>query len=80
MCACRRLVLEDGSVLRALLPGRPTLDCLFSDVLLDNATLLKVPHISCVEHTAVLSTWCAILPATRSMQRCFECRWSGSQH
>lgn len=39
-----RLVLEDGTVLRALLPGRPTRDCLFLDVLRDNASLLKVGH------------------------------------
>ena len=39
---CRRLVLEDGSVLRGLLPGRPTADCLFSDVLNDGRSLLKV--------------------------------------
>jgi hypothetical protein len=38
----RRLVLPDGSVLRALLPGRPTRDCLFSDVLRDRSSLLKV--------------------------------------
>jgi len=38
----RRLVLADGSVLRALLPGRPTLDCLFADVTRDGRTALKV--------------------------------------
>lgn len=38
----RKLVLPDGSVLRALLPGRPTRDCLFSDVMRDKKTLLKV--------------------------------------
>lgn len=27
----RKLVLPDGSILRARLPGRPTKDCLFSD-------------------------------------------------
>lgn len=27
----KKLVLPDGSVLRAQLPGRPTLDCLFVD-------------------------------------------------
>jgi raffinose synthase len=27
----KRIVLPDGSVLRALLPGRPTKDCLFTD-------------------------------------------------
>lgn len=38
----RRLVLPDGTVLRASLPGRPTRDTLFSDVLRDNSSLLKV--------------------------------------
>ncbi|KXZ42609.1 hypothetical protein GPECTOR_130g570 [Gonium pectorale] len=36
------LVLPDGSVLRAGLPGRPTRDCLFVDVLRDGKSLLKV--------------------------------------
>ena len=43
----RRLVLPDGRVLRALLPGRPTRDSLFCDVLRDNTSLLKV-HASCL--------------------------------
>jgi raffinose synthase len=38
----RRLVLPDGAVLRARLPGRPTADCLFADVSRDGATALKV--------------------------------------
>lgn len=38
----RRLVLPDGYILRAQLPGRPTRDCLFHDVLRDNRTMLKV--------------------------------------
>lgn len=37
----RKLVLSDGTVLRAKLPGRPTLDCLFADVTRE-AVLLKV--------------------------------------
>ena len=44
-------------MLRALLPGRPTLDCLFSNVLLDNATLLKVLPDGCVPCTQVLQAW-----------------------
>lgn len=40
----RRLVLPDGYVLRAQLPGRPTRDCLFRDVLRDNKSLLKVSN------------------------------------
>ena len=39
----KQLVLPDGSVLRARLPGRPTADCLFTDVLRDGKSLLKVP-------------------------------------
>lgn len=38
----RRLVLPDGGVLRALLPGRPTRDSIFADVLRDGDSLLKV--------------------------------------
>mmetsp|Transcript_15461 Transcript_15461/g.36752 ORF Transcript_15461/g.36752 Transcript_15461/m.36752 type:complete len:879 (-) Transcript_15461:208-2844(-) len=38
----RRLVLPDGSILRAQLPGRPTRDCLFSDVVGDGESALKI--------------------------------------
>jgi raffinose synthase len=38
----RRLVLPDGSTLRAVLPGRPTIDTLFCDPLRDGESLLKV--------------------------------------
>lgn len=38
----KELVLPDGSVIRAQLPGRPTRDCLFRNVLKDSKTLLKV--------------------------------------
>ncbi len=38
----KRMVLPDGSVLLCAQPGRPTLDCLFSDCMRDHATLLKV--------------------------------------
>ncbi|EKX38074.1 hypothetical protein GUITHDRAFT_165320 [Guillardia theta CCMP2712] len=38
----RQLVLPDGSVLRAQLPGRPTRDCLFTDVCKDGVSALKV--------------------------------------
>ena len=50
----RRLVLPDGSILRCRGgAGRPTLDCLFVDVMRDNKSLLKV---SC--HTAMLKCFC----------------------
>jgi len=38
----QRLVLPNGCVIRPQLPGRPTKDILFADVLKDNKTLLKV--------------------------------------
>mmetsp|Transcript_18788 Transcript_18788/g.45238 ORF Transcript_18788/g.45238 Transcript_18788/m.45238 type:complete len:780 (+) Transcript_18788:3-2342(+) len=38
----RRLVLPDGSVLRACLPGRPTRDTLFLDVTSDARSALKI--------------------------------------
>ena len=37
----KRLVLPDGTILRAQLPGRPTRDSLFLDVLRDTKSLLK---------------------------------------
>jgi raffinose synthase len=42
----RRLVLPDGSVLRCLLPARPSPDCLFADVSRDRATALKVWNLN----------------------------------
>lgn len=68
--ACRRLVLEDGSVLRGLLPGRPTADSLFSNVLMDDTSLLKVmPFAAVVEqhslwHPAHLLYHCHMLACT----------------
>ncbi|KAL3693764.1 hypothetical protein R1sor_007415 [Riccia sorocarpa] len=38
----RKIVLPDGTVLRAQLPGRPTLDSLFSDPARDGVSLLKI--------------------------------------
>jgi hypothetical protein len=38
----KQLVLPDGSILRGTLPGRPTRDSLFSDVLRDGTSALKV--------------------------------------
>ena len=37
-----RLVLPDGGILRAQIPARPTIDCLFSDVQKDGATAMKL--------------------------------------
>ena len=38
----KKLVMPDGSILRAQLPGRPTRDCLFADVGQDETSALKV--------------------------------------
>lgn len=37
----KSLVLPDGSVLRAQLPGRPTVDCLFVDPARDGTRFVK---------------------------------------
>ncbi|XP_042500149.1 probable galactinol--sucrose galactosyltransferase 1 [Macadamia integrifolia] len=42
----RKLVLPDGSILRARLPGRPTRDCLFSDPARDGKSLLKIWNLN----------------------------------
>ncbi len=57
----KKLVLPDGSVLRASLPGRPTADCLFTDVLRDGKSLLKVCHLLVLLGLAVRcqGAWCA---------------------
>ncbi|KAI8529105.1 hypothetical protein RHMOL_Rhmol12G0200200 [Rhododendron molle] len=38
----RKLVLPDGSILRAKYAGRPTRDCLFQDPVMDGKSLLKI--------------------------------------
>ncbi|KAM0019162.1 putative glycosyl hydrolase 36 [Helianthus debilis subsp. tardiflorus] len=42
----KKLVLQDGSMLRAQLPGRPTLDCLFADPTRDGVSLLKIWNVN----------------------------------
>ncbi|XP_062160527.1 probable galactinol--sucrose galactosyltransferase 2 [Alnus glutinosa] len=42
----KRLVLPDGSVLRAKFPGRPTSDCLFTDPVMDGKSLLKIWNLN----------------------------------
>ncbi|KAK3257512.1 hypothetical protein CYMTET_33404, partial [Cymbomonas tetramitiformis] len=42
----KRLVLPCGGLLRALLPGRPTRDCIFTDPLRDSTSLLKVWNVN----------------------------------
>eukprot|EP00536_Pseudo-nitzschia_multiseries_P007832 jgi/Psemu1/256612/estExt_Genewise1Plus.C_1890006 len=42
----KKLVLPDGSVLRAQQPGRPTRDCIFSDVGRDGTSALKIWNVN----------------------------------
>ncbi|XP_050378171.1 probable galactinol--sucrose galactosyltransferase 2 [Argentina anserina] len=42
----KRLVLPDGSILRARFAGRPTRDCLFSDPVVDGKSLLKIWNLN----------------------------------
>lgn len=51
----KKLVLPDGSVLRARLPGRPTKDCLFNDPARDGVSLLKIWNMN--KYTGVLGVY-----------------------
>ncbi|KAG8648884.1 hypothetical protein MANES_08G049600v8 [Manihot esculenta] len=66
----KKLVLPDGSVLRAQLPGRPTRDCLFADPARDGTSLLKVWNVNtCTGVVGVFNCqgagWCKIEKKTR---------------
>ncbi|KAG2579574.1 hypothetical protein PVAP13_6NG271332 [Panicum virgatum] len=61
----KKLVLPDGSILRAKLPGRPTRDCLFSDPARDGKSILKIWNLN--EHSGVIGAfncqgagWCRV--------------------
>lgn len=61
----KKLVLPDGSILRAKLPGRPTRDCLFSDPARDGKSLLKIWNMN--DYTGVIGAfncqgagWCKV--------------------
>ncbi|CAN4113047.1 unnamed protein product [Withania somnifera] len=51
----RKLVLPDGSILRARLPGRPTKDSLFTDPSRDGVSLLKIWNMN--KYTGVLGVY-----------------------
>ncbi|ERN17987.1 hypothetical protein AMTR_s00046p00128780, partial [Amborella trichopoda] len=51
----RKIVLPDGSILRARLPGRPTQDCLFADPARDGVSLLKIWNMN--KFTGVLGVF-----------------------
>ncbi|KAL6646093.1 hypothetical protein ACP70R_017701 [Stipagrostis hirtigluma subsp. patula] len=61
----KKLVLADGSILRAKLPGRPTRDCLFSDPARDGKSILKIWNLN--DHSGVIGAfncqgagWCRV--------------------
>ncbi|KAM7267771.1 hypothetical protein ACFE04_009937 [Oxalis oulophora] len=62
----KKLVLPDGSILRARLPGRPTGDCLFSDPARDGVSLLKIWNMN--KYTGVLGIY-----------NCQGAAWSSSE-
>ncbi|XP_073011180.1 probable galactinol--sucrose galactosyltransferase 6 isoform X2 [Typha latifolia] len=51
----RKIILPDGSILRARLPGRPTKDCLFTDPARDGISLLKIWNMN--KFTGVLGVY-----------------------
>uniref|UniRef100_A0A803LQD9 galactinol--sucrose galactosyltransferase n=1 Tax=Chenopodium quinoa TaxID=63459 RepID=A0A803LQD9_CHEQI len=51
----RKLVLPDGSILRAKLPGRPTRDSLFTDPTRDGKSLLKIWNMN--DYTGVIGAF-----------------------
>ncbi|CAI9765664.1 unnamed protein product [Fraxinus pennsylvanica] len=66
----KKLVLPDGSVLRAQLPGRPTVDCLFADPARDGTSLLKIWNVNkCSGVVGVFNCqgagWCKVEKRTR---------------
>ncbi|TQD89860.1 hypothetical protein C1H46_024562 [Malus baccata] len=66
----RKLVLPDGSVLRAKLPGRPTRDCLFADPARDRTSLLKIWNVNNLSGVVGVfncqgAGWCKIEKKTR---------------
>ncbi|OIT29325.1 PREDICTED: probable galactinol--sucrose galactosyltransferase 6 [Nicotiana attenuata] len=63
----RKLVLRDGSILRARLPGRPTKDSLFSDPSRDGVSLLKIWNMN--KYTGVLGVYNCQGAAWNSVER-----------
>ncbi|XP_024979506.1 probable galactinol--sucrose galactosyltransferase 6 [Cynara cardunculus var. scolymus] len=63
----KKLVLPDGSVLRARLPGRPTKDCLFTDPARDGVSLLKIWNMN--KYTGVLGVYNCQGAAWNSIER-----------
>ncbi|XP_010241576.1 PREDICTED: probable galactinol--sucrose galactosyltransferase 6 isoform X2 [Nelumbo nucifera] len=63
----KKMVLPDGTILRARLPGRPTRDCLFSDPARDGVSLLKIWNMN--KFTGVLGVYNCQGAAWSSVER-----------
>ncbi|KAL3532298.1 hypothetical protein ACH5RR_005819 [Cinchona calisaya] len=63
----KKIVLPDGSILRARLFGRPTKDCLFSDPARDGVSLLKIWNMN--KYTGVLGVYNCQGAAWNSVER-----------
>ncbi|XP_075642511.1 putative galactinol--sucrose galactosyltransferase 6 isoform X2 [Castanea sativa] len=63
----KKMVLPDGSILRARLPGRPTRDCLFTDPARDGVSLLKIWNMN--KYTGVLGVYNCQGAAWNSIER-----------
>lgn len=63
----KKLVLPNGSVLRARLPGRPTKDCLFTDPARDGVSLLKIWNMN--KYTGVIGVY-----------NCQGAAWNAMEH
>ncbi|KAI9080741.1 hypothetical protein K1719_037254 [Acacia pycnantha] len=66
----KKLVLPDGSILRAQLPGRPTRDSLFTDPARDGTSLLKIWNLNkCSGVVGIFNCqgagWCKVEKKTR---------------
>lgn len=70
----KKLVLPDGSILRAKLPGRPTRDCLFSDPARDGKRYheknLRIKHFSLPQYifSCSLNLSCDILQSSKDLE------------
>ncbi|KAI8570692.1 hypothetical protein RHMOL_Rhmol01G0055500 [Rhododendron molle] len=73
----KKLVLPDGSILRARLPGRPTQDCLFSDPARDGVSLLKIWNMN--KYTGVLGVYNCQGAAWNSAERKNTFHQTGSE-
>ncbi|KAF5742008.1 galactinol--sucrose galactosyltransferase 6 isoform X1 [Tripterygium wilfordii] len=73
----KKLVLPDGSILRARLPGRPTKDCLFTDPARDGVSLLKIWNMN--KYSGVLGVYNCQGAAWNSVERKNTFHQTGSE-